>query len=77
MHEMQSSTPRHSTPDVERVIRLAEVMHRTGLARTTIYDMISRNEFPSGFPIGARAVGWLASEIADFIAVRAAARQSD
>ena len=76
MQEMQSSTPKHFTSDVERVIRISEVMHLTGLARTTIYDMISRNEFPSGFPIGTRAVGWLASEIADFIAVRAAARPS-
>lgn len=76
MQEMQSSTPRHSTPEVERVIRLAEVMHLTGLARTTINDMMSRNEFPSSFPIGVRAVGWLASEIAYFIAVRAAARRS-
>lgn len=76
MRSMQSSTPKHLTSNVERILRIAEVKARTGLSRSTIYEMISRREFPSSFSIGARAVGWLESEVAGFINARAAARRS-
>lgn len=47
--------------------RLPEVMARTGLSRSTIYDKMSRNEFPLSINLSVRAVGWIADEIIDWI----------
>ncbi|WP_084199419.1 helix-turn-helix transcriptional regulator [Noviherbaspirillum autotrophicum] len=46
-----------------QIIRLPAVLARTGLSRSSIYAAISRNEFPASIPLGARAVGWLTSDI--------------
>ena len=46
-----------------RIIRLPDVLSRTGLSRSSIYAAIGRREFPASIPLGARAVGWLESDI--------------
>lgn len=51
----------------ERLIRLPEVKHRTGLPRSTIYLNISLGKFPRGRGIGGRSVGWVESEIDEWI----------
>jgi prophage regulatory protein len=76
MRAPQSLKKEYFDSDSERVLRIAEVMHRTGISRSTIHDLMSKREFPASFSIGTRAVGWLESEIAEFISARAAARQS-
>ena len=48
----------------ERLLRLSEVLTRTGLARTTIYRKMRDGSFPEPLKIGARAVRWPESEIA-------------
>jgi prophage regulatory protein len=52
--------------------RLPEVMTRTGLSRSTIYELIRHNQFPSQINLGPRAVGWVASEITEWIDARIA-----
>ncbi|HPD83676.1 MAG: AlpA family transcriptional regulator [Alphaproteobacteria bacterium] len=47
----------------ERFLRLADVMARTGLSRSSIYLAISEGKFPQNVNIGLRSVGWLESEI--------------
>ena len=47
----------------KRVWRLPEVILQTGLSRSTIYEMIKRDEFPRQFNLGARAVGWVADDV--------------
>jgi prophage regulatory protein len=49
------------------ILRLPVVKARTGLSRSTIYLRISQGTFPRAYPLGARAVGWLESEIAGWI----------
>lgn len=49
--------------NVERVIRLKEVIVRTGLSRSTIYLHIKSGLFPKPISLGVRSVGWLESEI--------------
>lgn len=44
-------------------MRLKEVMKTTGLGRSTIYKYISEGQFPEQISLGARAVGWVDSEI--------------
>lgn len=49
------------------ILRLPEVKTRVGLLRSAIYLAISRQEFPRPVQLGARSVGWLDSEIEDWI----------
>lgn len=46
-----------------RIIRLPEVMERTGIKRSSIYTQIKEGTFPEQINLGARSVGWLESEI--------------
>lgn len=50
--------------------RLPDVMAQTGLSRSTIYDLISQEKFPSQINLGPRAVGWVASEVVEWIEER-------
>ena len=53
-----------------RFIRLKEVKQQISLGRTAIYEKIKAGEFPKPYPLGARAVGFLASEIDAWIDAR-------
>ena len=53
-----------------RIIRLKEVMDCTGLGRSTIYKYISEGSFPKSVSLGDRAVGWVESEVHDWILAR-------
>ncbi len=55
------------------IIRLPQVKQRTGLSRSTIYELIKRGQFKKPISLGARAVGWLESDVSEFIAGRVAA----
>lgn len=59
------NTPVVSTS--KRLIRLPEVLNRTGLCKAWIYRLISRNEFPAQVKLGARAVAFLESDIDKWI----------
>jgi len=50
-----------------RILRLPEVMARTGLSRSTIYLRISQGNFPKPVSLGARAVGWIEVEIQEWL----------
>ena len=50
-----------------RVIKLQEVISKTGLSRTGIYNRIRNHEFPSPISLGRRASGWIESEINSWI----------
>lgn len=58
------------TPKKERFLRLTDVKERTGLSRSAIYLNISKGIFPQNINLGARAVGWLESEIDAWIQAR-------
>ncbi|MGC6387927.1 helix-turn-helix transcriptional regulator [Ewingella sp. S1.OA.A_B6] len=58
----------------DRFMRLPEVIHTTGLSRSTIYDLISRHLFPAQLSLGGKNVAWLASEIDTWMNERIAAR---
>lgn len=58
----------------ETIHRLKEVKARTGLSRSSIYALIKKGHFPSPIPLGARSVGFLDSEINDWIQARVSAR---
>lgn len=53
-----------------RIIRLKEVIDSTGLARSTIYKYIAEGTFPKPVSLGDRCVGWVDSEVHDWILAR-------
>lgn len=52
------------------ILRLPAVKARVGLSRSAIYLAVSRREFPQPVQLGTRAVGWLESEIEEWIRER-------
>ena len=50
-----------------KILRLPEVISRTGMSRSTIYLRIQSGEFPKPIPLGPRMVGWPESEIERFL----------
>ena len=52
---------------IDPILRLPEVARLTGQARSTIYDKLTRGEFPNPVKLGQRAVGWYASDIAKWL----------
>lgn len=52
------------------ILRRRQVEARTGLSRSTIYDKVSRGEFPKPVRLGERAVGWRADAIEQWLQTR-------
>lgn len=53
-----------------KIIRLKAVIDATGLARSTVYKYVGEGSFPKPIPLGDRCVGWLESEVQDWILAR-------
>lgn len=49
------------------ILRLPAVRARTGLSRSTIYLRVSESTFPKPVSLGGRAVGWIESEIQQWL----------
>lgn len=56
--------------DVQRVLRLKEVQHRTGLGRSTIYRWMDEGKFPKPVRLGARSVAWIEHEVDEWLMSR-------
>jgi prophage regulatory protein len=55
---------------VQSILRIADVAGITKISRSTIYEMVNRDIFPRPRKIGKRAVGWLATDIQNWIESR-------
>jgi prophage regulatory protein len=53
-----------------QILRLKQVSNITGLSRSSIYAMMKKRSFPKHIQLSARCVGWLASDVCDFIQSR-------
>ncbi len=49
--------------NTDRIIRLAEVLHLTGLSRTTIWRAEKAARFPCRVRLGPNSVGWRYAEV--------------
>ena len=56
----------------QRIVRLPEVMLRTGLSRSSIYNFLLAGNFPSRIKLGARSIGFLEADINDWISSKIA-----
>ncbi len=54
------------------ILRLPQVKNQTGLSRSAIYQRIAENKFPKQIALGGRAVGWLETDIQNWIKQRLA-----
>ncbi len=53
---------------MSNILRLPAVMEKVGLSRSSIYSRVRAGTFPKPVQLGERAVGWLESEIDEWIA---------
>jgi predicted DNA-binding transcriptional regulator AlpA len=58
----------------EILLRKQEVLKRTGLSNSTLYNRIKEGVIKPGVPMGPRLKGWPQSEIAQYIQSCIAAR---
>lgn len=61
---------------MQNVLRRIQVESVTGLPRSSLYEMMAKGLFPRPIRLGARSVGWLESEVAEWVKVRVAERAS-
>lgn len=60
-----------------RILRQPDVIARTGLSKSTLYELIRKRQLKAPIKLGARAVGWLESDIDEFLAERIKASRPD
>jgi prophage regulatory protein len=60
----------------KRILRLPDVKVRAGLGTTALYSRMREGAFPRPVSLGGRAVGWLESDIDDWIESRVATSRS-
>lgn len=58
-----------------KILRLPKVIDRSGLSKASIYRAEAIGRFPKRIALGANSVGWLESEIDEWIKARAAERE--
>jgi prophage regulatory protein len=57
------------------LLRLPEVIQRTGYSRSSLWRLIRIGQFPAPIKLGARAVGWRDDLIQHWIEARIAAAE--
>ena len=58
------------------IIRLNQVIKKTGLSRSTIYNLIKSGDFPQQIQLSPRTMGFVEAEIDSWIAARVAASKA-
>lgn len=46
---------------------MPELTRAIGLSRTSIYELVKKNDFPKPIALTDRAVGWLATDVAAWL----------
>ncbi|MBZ5875242.1 helix-turn-helix transcriptional regulator [Chromohalobacter israelensis] len=57
-----------------RFLKLKDVMHLTGLGRSTVYKYISESRFPKPVTLGERNVAWVEDEVQEWMLEKIAQR---
>ena len=65
-----SSNTQRGTQMCIKILRLHSVIKQTALSRSGIYQKMSEGKFPKPISLGSRAVGWISSEIEEWISQR-------
>lgn len=51
----------------DSLIRIKKVEEKTGLKKSMVYDLISKDKFPKPIKIGERAVAWISREVDQWV----------
>ncbi len=70
----QSGNAPSGAEKLDAILRLPEVERMSGLKKTAIYERMHNGTFPEPVPLGVRHVGWLESEVQQWIRTLAEAR---
>lgn len=68
-----STQPSTTLVVAPRIIRLKQVLSRVGISRAQLYALKKDGRFPQNFSLsgpGGRAVGWLESDIDEWVSSR-------
>ena len=52
---------------IQNILRINEVISRTKISRSTIYGLMKAGSFPASRRAGRKSIGWLESEIDEWI----------
>ena len=65
-------TPKPQTQQSERIIRLRDVIGKTGLSKSSVYRLAAdpNSDFPAAVRLSQAAVGWKESEVDAWIQSR-------
>ncbi len=58
----------------KRVLRLPQVIEFTGIGKSSVYKGVSNGSFPKPIQLTERSVGWLESEVLEWLEARVAER---
>ncbi|TVO36198.1 helix-turn-helix transcriptional regulator [Vibrio algivorus] len=57
----------YNTQKEIRLIRIKEVLNKTGLSRSALYDFVKKGSFPAGISLGNRSVAWSSLDVDKWI----------
>ncbi|MFC5707586.1 helix-turn-helix transcriptional regulator [Aeromonas eucrenophila] len=63
-------------PTPLRFIRMREVTKKTGLCKSSIYELINKKDFPQPVHLSARSVAFIESEVEGWMADRISASRN-
>jgi len=55
---------------MDNMLRIADVMARTGLSRVSIWRQVRAGQFPAPIELSVNTIGWLENDIASWQASR-------
>lgn len=67
---MKTNTIHKDTPQLKRLLRLKDVMARTGLSRSYVYALSQKGQFPKQIKLTERSSAWLEEEVNAWIEER-------
>ena len=60
-----------------RFIRVREAIQKTGLSKSSIYDLMAQGQFPQTVRLGGRSVAFVEGEVDAWMVERIAARHAE
>ena len=55
---------------MSKVLKLKEVIKKSALSKSSLYEKIKRGTFPAPIKLGERASGWIDDEVDEWIEAR-------
>lgn len=57
------------------MLRLQELIKKTGLSRSSIYRYVAKGNFPQPVQLGERTIAWVESEVDDWLMAKIKERE--